>query len=143
MKNKIILSALAIIALVSCDPPVDPPVNDQPTNSQAITLKFQPMYDTDALTMARSYITAAGDTIQYAKLKYLLSNFTLEKNDGSLVTLPNIYAYLSLMDGRDSVIIKNVPKKHKLVVSVSDHENNVIKIIIQENSGIKKIILEI
>ena len=109
MKNKIILSALAIFVLVSCDPHVDPPV-DQPSNTQAITLKFQAMYDTEALTMARTYITAAGDTIQYAKLKFLMSNFTLEKTDGTLVPLPNIYAYLSLMDGRDSVIIKNVPK---------------------------------
>lgn len=109
MKNKIILSALAIFALVSCDPRVDPPV-DQPSNTQAITLKFQTMYDTAALSTSRSYITAAGDTIQYAKLKYLLSNFTLEKTDGTLLPLPNIYAYLSLTDGRDSVVIKNVPK---------------------------------
>jgi len=109
MKNKIILSALAIFALVSCDPHVDPPV-DQPSNTQAITLKFQTMYDTAALSTSRSYTTAAGDTIQFAKLKYLLSNFTLEKTDGTLLPLPNIYAYLSLTDGRDSVVIKNVPK---------------------------------
>jgi hypothetical protein len=109
MKNKIILSALAIFALVSCDTKVDPPV-EHPDNTQVITLKFQPMYNTEALNTARSYVTAAGDTIQYAKLKFLMSNFTLEKTDGTLVPLPNIFAYLSLLDGRDSVVIKNVPK---------------------------------
>lgn len=109
MKNKLILSAFSMLVLLACDPkPVTPTATEN--NGQSITLKFQPMYGSEALSMVRNYVSNAGDTIQYVRLKCLLSDFTLEKTDGSLVVLPNVYAYLSVIDGRDSVVINNVPK---------------------------------
>ena len=109
MQKTLFFALFILFSFAACDPKVTPPDQSNP-DVQDILLKFQTRYDTLEFTTARTYITKASDTIQFVKLKYLLSNFTLEKTDGSLLVLPNVYAYLSLLDGRDSVSIKNVPK---------------------------------
>ena len=90
----------------ACKTIVDPPEPETPSTDQTLVLKFSPMYAQSPLNWAVAYVTNAKDTIQFDKLKYILSNFTLEKTDGTLLVIPNTYAYLNLRDGRDSVVIK-------------------------------------
>lgn len=109
----IILPILAIVSFFSaCKPnePEPPATNNPAPNGVNITMKVLPLFGGQTLSWPFAYTTVAGDTIQFDKVKFLLSNFTLETTDGALVTLPETYAYLSMKDGRDSVVLRNVPK---------------------------------
>jgi hypothetical protein len=109
--KKILIFSLMTLAFTACKKKVDEPKTDNPTiETFNLTVKILPTYNTQALNWSDQYITTAGDSIQFDKIKFLFSNFILEKTDGSLITLENQYAYLNLKEGRDSVVLKDVPK---------------------------------
>ena len=107
MKIKTIICVFGLVLIGACKPDECPPENTE--DGTDLTIKFRPTYASNALAWGNQYITAANDTITFDKVKFLLSGFILEKTDGKLVTLDNAYAYIALKDGRDSVILKNVP----------------------------------
>lgn len=101
-----ILALSLILSSNACRTIVDPPEPVQPSTDQNLVLSFKPLFKQSALNWSVSYVTNANDTIQFDKLKFILSNFILEKTDGTLLPINNAYAYLDLKDGRDSVTIK-------------------------------------
>lgn len=103
------ISLLVIVLFAGCKPhDVVAPGNSN--DGVSLTFRFNPVFGTGALSFASYYITAAGDTIKFDNIKFLLSDFTLEKTNGEFVVMKDAYAYISLKAGRDSVIIKGVPK---------------------------------
>lgn len=110
MKNKLIYLSLLISIFSACKPDDPEKPDNNNTAGQTLTVKFNDLFGLEKINWSSYYITAAGDSIRFDKLKFILSEFTLEKSNGEFVTLPGTYAYLSIRDGRDSVIVKNVPK---------------------------------
>lgn len=107
--KKIVL-AIAILGLFQACKPTEP---DEPKGGEDgvnLTLKFTPMFNGDKMSFLSYYIDQSKDTITVDKLKFIMSNFTLEKENGEFVTLKDAYGYLSLRAGRDSIILPHVPK---------------------------------
>jgi hypothetical protein len=109
LKINILLSALVIFSFSACKPD-DPEPEQKKDDTVALSLSFKPVFKGNALSWTNPYITGAGDTVMFDKVKFILSDFTLEKQNGELVTLKDQYAYISLKEGRDSVILTSVPK---------------------------------
>lgn len=97
------------VLMVSCKPD-DPEPEPQPTaQTHNLTVKVNTLFAGSPLGWANTYLTGAGDTIQFDKIKFLMSNVTLEKSNGELLLLPASYMYLSLREGRDSAVLSGVP----------------------------------
>ena len=56
------------------------------------------------------YQTAAGETISFTRLSYLLSGFAVEREDGVWVELPSQYAWMDAEKRRTAVRLEGVPE---------------------------------
>lgn len=113
MNKKFFYLFLLIPLLHACKKDDPDPKNDDNNGGQtnpALTVKMDAYWENDPLSWMVEYITAATDTIRFDKIKFILSDVTLEKTNGELVTIPGSYAFLDLKNGRDSFILKDVPK---------------------------------
>lgn len=109
MKNAIyILLATAIFA--GCKPENPPKPADPVDDSVSLTFKFQPRFNDMEISWPMFNVTDAGDTMRFERVKYILSNFILEKTTGEMVKLDNAYGFISLKDKLDSFILTGVPK---------------------------------
>lgn len=118
MKIKLAFLAIGLTLGFSACKPDDPKPDDNNSGdvNAKVTMKFDCKFGATATDWTKFYETASGDTIMFDKVKYLLSKFILEKENGELVPIANSYAYLSMKDGRDSVIFSGVPKgKYKSI----------------------------
>ncbi len=107
MKLKIIICMAALLLMYSCnDNPPPPSAEDK---GFVLALTFRPTFGGNDLSWVNPYITNAGDTVTFDKIKLLLSNITLEKSNGELVVLKDQYGFLDLKEGRDSVQFSGVP----------------------------------
>lgn len=109
MNAKLASIAIIISLFTACKPTENIKPDDQ-SNNVDITVKMNTVFGTEKMDWSKFYITTSNDTIRIEKLKFLLSEFILEKTTGEFVKIPDTYAYLSLRDGRDSFVLKNVPK---------------------------------
>ncbi len=99
-----------LIVLSSCKeetPPIVPVIN---SDEVKLSFKFNSRYKGFETQWNDWNITNAGDTIKLDKVKYILSNFILEKTNGTLISIPNSYAFLSMKDKTDAFSFNNVPK---------------------------------
>ncbi len=55
------------------------------------------------------YATTAGETFSITRVSYLVSDFALQRDDGSWLALSNSAAWLDFEQGRDSFRLENVP----------------------------------
>ncbi len=106
-KLKLLSSFVALLMTVflfSCKDknPPEPKV-ETPANTVNLTFKFTSF-------IGSYFISNASDTVKIAKLKYIFSNFILEKTSGEFVKVPDAYGYISMLDGLDSFVITKVPK---------------------------------
>lgn len=117
MNNKILLTGILILALGACKPDDPDPGNGGSDDGTVnITLKFNPLFKGSPLSWSDYYMTGSKDTISFDRIKFLMSNFILEKENGELYQIPDAYAYLTLKDGRDSVVFPKIPKgKYKSI----------------------------
>lgn len=109
MNKLIAIMAILLVGLWSCKPDEEP---DKPKDTGSginLTVKVLPLFNGQNLNWPDQYITGSGDTLRFERIKFLLSNFTLEKENGDLITIPDAFAYLSLKEGRDSVVLTNIP----------------------------------
>lgn len=111
------LGFIAILTLAACKPENDPPPadgnDDQTVN---ISLKFNSVFKSDPISWTTYYNNTSGDTFNFDKVKFIMSNFILEKENGDLYGIPDAYAYLDIRNGRDSVVFPKIPKgKYKSI----------------------------
>ena len=55
------------------------------------------------------YTTAAGERFSITRVSYLLSDFALQRNDGSWLEISNLVAWLDLGENRDTFRLENLP----------------------------------
>ncbi|MCC6819075.1 MAG: hypothetical protein IT245_09305 [Bacteroidia bacterium] len=110
-KYSIIALGLILLSFNACkEKEPDPQNNDNTTQTSKITLKFNPVFKGSPIAWDNFYVNGSNDSLNFDKVKYIMSNFILEKENGDLYQIPDAFAYLSLKDGRDSVVFSNIPK---------------------------------
>jgi cytochrome c peroxidase len=83
-----------------------------PIYLHAATLEVQitPSMAGEALQPASlRYQTAAGETFSVTRVSYLVSDFELQRDDGSWLCLSNSVAWMDFEQGRDSLRLANIP----------------------------------
>ena len=108
MKISTWILMLGVLVMNACKPNDPPPAEEE--KGVNLNIKFRPTFNAVQLSWLSQYVTGSDDSITFDKVKFLLSDFTLETKDGKLVVLKDVFAYLSLKEGRDSVVLKRVPK---------------------------------
>ncbi len=129
--SSFLLMLVLSLLITSCkkckDDPIKPKVEEPPT-SAAITFKFSGLYNNVPADYTKFYLTLAGDTVRFDLVKYIFSDFVLEKTSGELVKIPNAYGFISLSIGIDSFVIKNVPfgeyKSIRIMVGLDSATNH-------------------
>lgn len=102
------------------DPPPEPPVNgwDTITNFQGwlvpetgkMNVSVRHSFNgTPLQTGAVPYVTAGGDTITVAELRYYLGQISLKRHDGSILYLNNYQLINPAVEGSTVFTISNVP----------------------------------
>ncbi|MES2617323.1 MAG: MbnP family protein [Bacteroidota bacterium] len=109
MKNYIKILLLSLVVF-SCKPENPPPPDKPADETVSLTFKFTGKFNDIPMSWLNYVVTHANDTIRVARLKYLLSNFVLEKSNGEFVKLTDAYGFISLADRLDSFTFKNIPK---------------------------------
>jgi len=104
MKKRILLlSTLFVILLASCKKDTPPVVIDDDTKKAEgvdFKLNFKPKFNRQDLTFNEmKWINEANDTINFTRLRMILSNIELVKTNGEKVKL-DTFAYLSFDEGR-------------------------------------------
>src|SRR5579862_1334321 len=82
------------------------------SRAAAATLQIQisPKFSGDNLQPASfRYQTSAGEIFSITRVSYLVSNFELQRNDGSWLTFSNSVAWLDLGQNRNTFRLENVP----------------------------------
>src|SRR5207249_3243521 len=83
--------------------------------SSSITLDVQIVPRFEAVPLVFDSITnrtGAGQLISVTRLDFLLSDFELEQSDGTWVTPPALFAYISVRDGRTRFQLNDFPAGH-------------------------------
>lgn len=104
------ISAALVFSSCKPDDPEPDVNNNPPAQTFDLTFKVNTLFAGNPLSWPTYYLTEANDTIQFDKIKFILSDFTLEKANGDLMELEKTYAYLNMREGRDSVILKGIPE---------------------------------
>ena len=76
-----------------------------------LEIEVRHTFDGDPLLLdSLRYQNAAGETLSFTRLSYLLSGFALEREDGVWVELPGRYAWLDAEKRRTAVRLEGVPE---------------------------------
>ncbi len=86
--KKIFLIALLTIAALSCKED-----ETQIQNPGTLNLTFENAVGTELLSLGNSYTNSSGEGYSIQELKYIISNITLTRKDGSLVVYPPGQSY--------------------------------------------------
>ncbi len=81
-------------------------------SAYAATLEIQitPKVSGESLQPASfRYQTSAGETFSITRVSYLVSDFELQRNDGSWLALSNSVAWMDFDQNRDSMRLENIP----------------------------------
>jgi cytochrome c peroxidase len=76
----------------------------------ALQIQVTPKCNGEAVQPASlRYQTTAGESFSITRVSFLLSDFALQRNDGSWLSLSNAVAWLDLGENRDSFRLENLP----------------------------------
>src|SRR5262245_8265031 len=76
----------------------------------SLQIQITPKISGDALQPnSLRYQTAASETFSITRLSYLVSDFALQRNDGSWLELSNAVAWLDFEQNRDSIRLEKIP----------------------------------
>jgi plastocyanin len=108
MKNQFLFATLllSIIFISSCKK------EDTLTGNGPVTIHFDNRAGADDFAFSTNYTTAAGDTVNFTKVKYYVSNFVLVKSDGSQYVIPQSETYRLIDEAVDStqeITFNNIP----------------------------------
>jgi len=78
--------------------------------SAALEIQITPKVSGENLQPASfCYQTSAGETFSVTRVSYLLSDFELQRNDGSWLELSNSVAWFDFSQNRDSICLEKIP----------------------------------
>ena len=81
-----------------------------PARAANLEITVRPVFNGGSLTLdSLRYQNAAGETLSFTRISYLLSGFALEREDGTWVELPESYAWLDAEKRRDTVLLETIP----------------------------------
>ncbi len=106
--NSIVVAAffLAMLSVSSCKK------DEGLKGNGPVTIHFDNRAGSADFAFATNYTTAAGDTVNFSKVKYYVSNFVLVKSDGSTYTIPQDETYHLIDESIDStqeITFENIP----------------------------------
>ena len=86
-------------------------VLESPVFASNLEITIEPVFNGEPLRLdSLRYENAAGETLSVTRLSYLLSDFSLERNDGSWVGFPGITAWFDAASRRNAVLLENAPE---------------------------------
>ncbi|HEX7261164.1 MAG TPA: MbnP family protein, partial [Luteolibacter sp.] len=82
-----------------------------PVVAASLEITVEPVFNGEPLRLDSllRYETAAGETLSFTRLSYLLGGVALERNDGQWVEIPDSTAWMDAATKRDSILLENVP----------------------------------
>lgn len=83
--------AVPSLFLTSCNNDDAPANNTQDT--AAVSVEFAHKYGADALILGQEYTTSLNEHVAVSSIKYILSNISLTKSDGTVYTYPKSQSY--------------------------------------------------
>ncbi|MBN8687025.1 MAG: hypothetical protein J0M10_08400 [Chitinophagales bacterium] len=118
MKSIITLSA-ALLLLASCNRKMTPG-SDGKDASSTLTLSFENYAGDKTVSMnGENYTNASGETFSVTLLQYFISNISLKKTDGTIITLPQDSSYFLVKESlpASKQITLHVPKGNYTAVT--------------------------
>jgi hypothetical protein len=108
--KKILFSLIALVGtsafFTSCSKEEDL------TGTGSVFLHFDHKAGDQVLALGQNYVTANGDTVNFSTFQYFVSNFVLEKADGSTFVVPRDSCYFLVDHARpetQEIELRNVP----------------------------------
>lgn len=103
LKN-IAIAAIATLSIISCSKDNE----EQITGSGNLKVEFDNTYGDANLAFNTAYTNSNGEVIKISKLKYIVSNIVLTKEDGSTFTVPKVSSYFIVDEATASSLILNL-----------------------------------
>lgn len=119
MKSIITLSAILIL-LVSCNRKMAAGTNGNTAASTTLTLAFENYAGDKTVSMDGAlYTNASGESFSVTLLQYFISNISLKKTDGTIITLPQDSSYFLVKESlpASKQITLHVPKGNYTAVN--------------------------
>ena len=89
---------------------VVPPMASSEARHQALTLKFQPLFNGEPVQLNDvRYRTAAGDLIGFTRLAFLVTQVVLVRADGGTVPVPGVDGFFDIGAGLTTLRLPDVP----------------------------------
>ena len=83
----------------------------QASAAAVLEITVRPTFNGDSLSLdSPRYQNAAGETLSFTRLSYLLGGFAVERDDGSWLEIPGQHAWLDASKRRSVVRLENVPE---------------------------------
>jgi hypothetical protein len=104
--KSLFLTCLSLLALVACNPP------NNPVQQGNFTIELQHFFGASPLKIGNNYTNSSNETFTLTTLDYFISNIALERQDGSIYTLPQeeTYFLIKLSEGSNPLLnLKNIP----------------------------------
>jgi hypothetical protein len=103
-KNIAVAMAMAL-TLISCS---KDDATDSISGEGSLKLEFDNVYKTADLAMNTAYTNSNGEVVKVSKLKYIVSNIKLTKDDGTVFTYPKSQSYFIVDELTPSSLILNL-----------------------------------
>ena len=82
-----------------------------PAFAASLEITVEPVFNGEPLRLdSLRYENAAGETLSFTRLSYLVSGIAIERDDGQWVEIPDSTAWMDAASKRNSVLLENVPE---------------------------------
>jgi hypothetical protein len=100
----IVLGFISLTTIIGCKKETDKPISKQePKVSSVYSINFKPLFNNEDLKFNEmKWITSSGDTLNFARIRMILSNIKLVKDNGEELAL-DTFAFISLDQNRKSI----------------------------------------
>ncbi len=113
--KNIIATAAIVLVLNSCSKD-----DEQITGVGSLKLEFDNVYGDADFAMNTAYANSNGEVIKASKIKYIVSNIVLTKEDGSTYTVPKAESYFIIDEATPSstlLQVSNIPAANYIKVT--------------------------
>lgn len=113
LKKLVKYSAVIILAVFLSSCGTDPVgTNPKPKDENvSLKLKFNSHFNGDAIDYdMNSFVTSSKDTIIPTKFKFLMSDIKFEKMDGTELSFPDKFGFISFVENKTEVVLSELPE---------------------------------